>query len=65
MTRAALLCARTALVVSAVTGDLPTAVIVGGMDTEMSTPIQIWNTPINAKGRIAVGVNGQLYVFTP
>jgi hypothetical protein len=27
--------------------------------------VQGWNTPINAKGRMAFGVNGQLYVFTP
>jgi hypothetical protein len=41
------------------------AVIVDGSNTQMSTSIQYWNTPINAKGRMAVGVNGQLYVFTP
>ena len=41
------------------------AVIVDGTNTGMSTGIQSWNTPINAKGRMAVGVNGQLYVFTP
>ena len=39
--------------------------IVDGTKTMMSSGVQGWNTPINAKGRIAVGVNGQLYVFTP
>lgn len=41
------------------------AVIVSGTNTAMSTAVQKWNTPIDAKGRIVVGVNGQLYVFTP
>jgi hypothetical protein len=41
------------------------AVIVDGTNTTMSTAVQKWNTPINAHGRVAVGVNGQLYVFTP
>jgi hypothetical protein len=41
------------------------AVIVDGTKTGMSSGIQGWNGPINAKGRMAVGVNGQLYVFTP
>ena len=41
------------------------AVIVDGSKTGMSTAIQKWNTPIDARGRIVVGVNGQLYVFTP
>jgi hypothetical protein len=41
------------------------AVIVDGTLTEMASTIQGWNTPINAKGRMVVGVNGQLYVFTP
>jgi hypothetical protein len=41
------------------------AVIVDGTNTAMSTAVQKWNTPINAHGRMAVGVNGQLYVFTP
>ncbi len=41
------------------------AVIVSGANTKMSTAVQKWNTPIAAKGRIVVGVNGQLYVFTP
>jgi len=40
------------------------AIIVDGTNTGMSSGIQGWNTPINAKGRMAVGVNGQLYVFT-
>ena len=39
--------------------------IVDGTATQMSTSIQSWNTPIAARGRIVVGVNGQLYVFTP
>ena len=43
------------------TGD----VIVDGTNTGMSTAVQKWNTPINAKGRIVVGVYGQLYEFTP
>jgi hypothetical protein len=41
------------------------AVIVDGTNTAMSTAIQNWNTPIDANGRMAVAVNGQLYVFTP
>jgi hypothetical protein len=41
------------------------ALIVGGTTTQMSGGVQGWNGPINAKGRMAVGVNGQLYVFTP
>jgi hypothetical protein len=41
------------------------AVIVDGSKTAMSTATQKWNTPIDAKGRIVAGVNGQLYVFTP
>jgi hypothetical protein len=41
------------------------AIIVDGTMTEMASTIQGWNTPINAKGRMVVGVNGQLYVFTP
>ena len=41
------------------------AKIVDGTKTAMSSSVQGWNTPIEAKGRIAVGVNGQLYVFTP
>jgi hypothetical protein len=46
------------------TGDTG-AVIVTGATTKMSGAVQGWNTPINAKGRMAVGINGQLYVFTP
>jgi hypothetical protein len=45
-------------------GDTGT-VIVDGTNTQMTTSIQYWNTPINAKGRMVVGVNGQLYVFAP
>jgi hypothetical protein len=41
------------------------AIIVNGTNTVLPTPIQYWNTPIAAKGKIAVGVNGQLSVFTP
>jgi hypothetical protein len=41
------------------------AVIVNGTNTGMSSSVQGWNTPIAASGKIAVGVNGQLYVFTP
>jgi len=41
------------------------AVIVDGTMTKMSGGVQGWNTPIDAKGRMAVGVNGQLFVFTP
>jgi hypothetical protein len=41
------------------------AVIVGGTSTTMSTAIQSYNAPISAHGRIAVGVNGALYVFAP
>jgi hypothetical protein len=41
------------------------AVIVDGTETAMGTAVQKWNTPIAAKGRIVVGVNGQLYVFAP
>jgi hypothetical protein len=39
--------------------------IVDGTNTTMTTSVQKWNTPIDAEGRIVVGVNGQLYVFTP
>jgi hypothetical protein len=31
----------------------------------MSSSVQGWNTPIDADGKIAIGVNGQLYIFTP
>jgi hypothetical protein len=41
------------------------AVLVDGTRTGMSSSVKGWNTPIDAKGKIAVGVNGQLYVFTP
>jgi hypothetical protein len=41
------------------------AVIVDGTNTKLSSSVQGWNTPIVAKGKIAVGVNGQLFVFTP
>jgi hypothetical protein len=40
------------------------ALIVDGTNTKLTTAIQKWNTPINAKGRIVVGVNGLLNVFT-
>jgi hypothetical protein len=39
--------------------------IVTGTNTAMSTAIEAWNTPIAiGKGRISIGVKGQLYVFT-
>jgi hypothetical protein len=39
--------------------------IVTGANTTMGTAIEAWNTPIApGKGRIAIGVKGQLYVFT-
>jgi hypothetical protein len=41
------------------------AIIVNGANTAMTTAVQKWNTPIDAKGRIVVGVDGKLYVFTP
>jgi hypothetical protein len=41
------------------------AVIVDGTKTKMASAVQGWNTPINAKGRMAVGVSGVLYVFQP
>ena len=41
------------------------AIIVDGTMTKMAGGVQGWNTPIDAKGRMAVGVNGQLFVFTP
>jgi hypothetical protein len=44
-------------------GDTGTSLL-DGTKTAMSTSIQGWNTPIAAgKGRIAVAVNGQLFVF--
>ncbi len=34
-------------------------------NTEMGATIQTWNTPIAiGKGRIAVAVNGQIYLFS-
>jgi hypothetical protein len=41
------------------------AVIAGGANTTMSNAIQSFNTPIAAKGRIVVAVNGEVDVFTP
>jgi hypothetical protein len=41
------------------------AKVLDGTKTKMGTSMQYFNTPIDAKGRIAVGVDGQLYVFTP
>jgi hypothetical protein len=39
--------------------------IVNGSKATMGTAIEAWNVPIAAgKGRIAIGVKGQLYVFT-
>ncbi|HEX3344509.1 MAG TPA: hypothetical protein VHS09_08035, partial [Polyangiaceae bacterium] len=43
-------------------GDLGTPIVDGTM-TKMSSSVQGWNTPIDAKGRMVVGVTGQLYVF--
>ena len=34
-------------------------------NTAMGSSVQGWNTPIAASGHIAVGVNGQLYLFSP
>jgi hypothetical protein len=39
--------------------------IVSGKNTKMSALMQAFNTPIAAKGRIVVAINGQVYVFTP
>jgi hypothetical protein len=45
-------------------GDTGTEIVTGATTT-MGTAIEAWNTPIGAgKGRIAIGVTGQLYVFT-
>jgi hypothetical protein len=45
-------------------GDTGMEIVNGAMAT-MGTAIEAWNTPIAAgKGRIAIGVKGQLYVFT-
>jgi hypothetical protein len=41
------------------------ALLVNGTNTTMSSAVRGWNTPIVANGKIAVGVDGQLYVFTP
>jgi hypothetical protein len=41
------------------------AVIAGGTNTAMSTSVQTLNAAIAAHGKIAVGVNGALYVFAP
>jgi hypothetical protein len=41
------------------------AVIVDGTKTGMTSAVQGWNTPIDANGKIAVAVSGQLYIFTP
>jgi hypothetical protein len=38
---------------------------VGGTMTTLTSPIQYFNTPIAAKGRIVVGVDGALDVFAP
>jgi hypothetical protein len=45
-------------------GDTGMEIVTGAMTT-MTTAIEAWNTPIApGKGRIAIGVKGQLYVFT-
>jgi hypothetical protein len=41
------------------------ALLVNGANTGMSSAVRGWNTPIVANGKIAVGVDGQLYVFIP
>ncbi|HEX3772782.1 MAG TPA: hypothetical protein VHV30_18010, partial [Polyangiaceae bacterium] len=41
------------------------ATIVDGTKTAMASGVQGWNVPIAAKGRIAVGISGQLYLFAP
>jgi hypothetical protein len=45
-------------------GDTGTKIVDGTM-TAMSATMQKFNTPIDANGRIVVGVNGQVFVFTP
>jgi hypothetical protein len=40
-------------------------IIVNGASTVLTTPVQKWNTPIVANGRIVVGVDGQLNIFAP
>jgi hypothetical protein len=41
------------------------AVLAGGTNTGLSASLQSFNTAIAAHGRIVVGVNGELAVFTP
>jgi hypothetical protein len=41
------------------------ALIANGTTTKLATGITQWNTPIDAKGRIVVAVNGAIYVFVP
>jgi hypothetical protein len=41
------------------------AKLLDGSKTKMGTSMQSFNTPIVAKGRIAVAVDGQLYLFSP
>lgn len=41
------------------------AKIFDGSTTLMNNAMHIFNTPIAAKGRIAIAVDGQLYLFTP
>ena len=41
------------------------AVIVDGTNTKLTSAVNKWNTPIDAKGRIVVGVDGALDVFAP
>jgi hypothetical protein len=46
--------------------DNGTKIFAGGTASDlMPTAIQYFNTPIDAKGRIVVGVTGHLYVFKP
>ncbi len=41
------------------------AVVAGGTNTALTTAMQGFNTPIAAHGRIVVGVDGAVEVFTP
>jgi hypothetical protein len=41
------------------------AVVAGGTNTALASSMQYFNTPISAHGKIVVGVNGELSVFTP
>lgn len=45
-------------------GDTGTEIVLG-TTTALTANMQYFNTPIDANGRIVVGVNGQVFVFTP